>query len=72
MQDIESLAQGRSPGFQSTASGIALILNRGVARVQKMGNAIPPSSLIVLSSFAVQVGTAWAKTLFETGLTQRH
>jgi inner membrane transporter RhtA len=47
--------------------GVALstLLAQSVSQTRRVAGSIPPSSLVLLSSFAVQLGTAVAKSLFE-------
>jgi inner membrane transporter RhtA len=58
--------QGHPAHLQSRTPAIAIYLNQSLERMQALGNAIPPTFLVLLSCFAVQVGTALAKSLFET------
>jgi inner membrane transporter RhtA len=46
-------------------SGFTISLNRSVRQAQAIGNSLPPSCLVLLSSFVIQIGMALSKTLFD-------
>lgn len=47
-------------------SPLTVGLNQGLRLAQRLTGSIPPAGLVLLSSFAVQIGTVVAKSLFET------
>lgn len=63
----------RSTALHSTTHPIApdqlspltIPLERTLGHASRIGNAIPPTGLVLLSSFAVQLSMAWATTLFD-------
>lgn len=55
-----------SHGIFPTPSGFTVSLNRGVRQAQAIGNSLPPSCLVMLSSFVIQIGMALSKTLFDS------
>jgi inner membrane transporter RhtA len=55
-----------SPLFPTDLSAIAASLTRGLGQLRWVGGIVPPSGFVLLSSFSAQVGTALAKSLFET------
>jgi inner membrane transporter RhtA len=54
------------PILPSNPSTLTISLNRGVRQAQALGNSLPPSCLVVLSSFVIQLGMALSKSLFES------
>jgi inner membrane transporter RhtA len=66
MQSLASDPTGSQSIFPSNLASLETSLARGVKQLQRLGGAIPPSSLILLSSFAIQIGTVVAKSLFDS------
>jgi inner membrane transporter RhtA len=53
-----------SPIYLNRSASLLGWFSRSAAGVQRLGQMIPPSGLVLLSCFAVQLGTATAKSLF--------
>jgi inner membrane transporter RhtA len=44
---------------------LSVLTSRAVKRLQVLGGLIPPTSLVLLSSFAIQMGNVYSKSLFD-------
>jgi inner membrane transporter RhtA len=66
MQSVARYPEQGQTLFPANPVPLKISLVRGIQHLQSLGGAIPPSSLVLLSSFAVQVGTVVVKSLFDT------
>lgn len=66
MQSTATLSIKADSIRSGSQSPFGLALTRGLAQAQRITGSIPPTGLVLLSSFAVQIGTVMAKSLFET------
>jgi inner membrane transporter RhtA len=66
MQSTISQTQAIDRAFPIYAPFLSLLINRSARHFRLLTGSIPPSSLVLLSSFAVQVSSVFAKVLFET------
>jgi inner membrane transporter RhtA len=54
------------PVFPTTPSVLKASFDRRIRQVGAIGNSIPPSCQVLLSSFVIQIGMALSKVLFDT------
>jgi inner membrane transporter RhtA len=51
--------------FPTHSSALKVSLDRSIRQVGAIGSALPPSGLVLFSSFVIQIGMAMSKTLFD-------
>jgi inner membrane transporter RhtA len=62
---MQSVLTNANTGFPTNSSVFRAAIDRRIRQVEAVGHSLPPSCLVLLSSFVIQIGMAMSKTLFD-------
>jgi threonine/homoserine efflux transporter RhtA len=62
---MQSVLPNANTGFPTNSSVFRASIDRRVQQVEAIGHSLPPSCLVLFSSFVIQIGMAMSKTLFD-------